>query len=383
MFIHPLFFCETNDMKKLSTLFFCFLSFNLLAQRAKQDPLNIVIVTIDGIRWQEVFTGADKKIINDREFVADRDLLKAMYWAADATERRSKLMPFMWSVLANKGQIYGNRNYNNHVDVANRYKFSYPGYNEIFTGYTDKKFVPNTMVKNENTNVLEYLNQQAGYKGKVVAFSSWDVFPYILNEDRCGFPVNSGYESSLALTDREVNDRIDSVQAGIEEKSNTRLDALTYVNAKEYIKDKHPKVALVSFGEADHAAHLGHYDAYLQSMSNVDRMIADLWFFIQTDNYYKNNTILLVTTDHGRGRKNRSWTDHLFFVGGSKEIWMAIIGPEIAPLGEIKDSKTIYQKQIAATISDLLGIEFKSDNEIGSAIDISTNNTAPAITKAP
>ena len=60
-----------------------------------------------------------------------------LYWSDDEKERRQKLMPFFWSVLAKKGQLFGNRQYNNKVNTANIYTFSYPGYNEIFTGNTD------------------------------------------------------------------------------------------------------------------------------------------------------------------------------------------------------------------------------------------------------
>ena len=41
--------------------------------------------------------------------------------------------------------------------------------------------------------MLEYLNSRSAFRGKVVAFTSWDVFPFILNEERSGLLVNSGY----------------------------------------------------------------------------------------------------------------------------------------------------------------------------------------------
>src|SRR6266705_3224211 len=71
---------------------------------------NLFIITIDGFRWQEVFTGADSALISDGEFCPDTSTMKMMYWASDPKERRKKLMPFFWNVLAAKGQIYGNRN---------------------------------------------------------------------------------------------------------------------------------------------------------------------------------------------------------------------------------------------------------------------------------
>jgi hypothetical protein len=326
-------------------------------------PSNLIIVTIDGIRWQELFQGANDAILNEGSYVADEGMIRSMFWDADTFKRRKMLMPFFWNVIAAKGQLYGNRAYGNEMDVTNNYKFSYPGYNEIFTGYPDPKFVPNTQVLNKNTNVLEFLNQQPGYHDSVVAFTSWNVFPFILNEDRSKIPVNSGYEN-IPENDSEAV-AINRLQQSYPHDAHTRTDELTYLCAKKYLDEHHPKVALISFGEADEFAHHKQYDQYLQSINQADRMIAALWYYIQTDAVYKNNTTLIITTDHGRGFKTNTWCDHLFFIKGSKEIWMAALGPDIQPLGEVKTQQTFYQKQLAATIADLLGFTFTSEREVG------------------
>jgi hypothetical protein len=340
----------------------------LSAQTATRTE-HVFIITIDGLRWQEIFKGADERILHDRSYVDDAGLLKEMYWDADTAQRRKKLLPFFWNVIARKGQLYGNRMYGNKMNVANRYKFSYPGYNEIFTGYADARFVPNTPVVNKNTNVLEFLNREQGYEGKVVAFTSWDVFPYILNEKRSGLMVNSGYEPLPGVTDTgNLCHLINTFQDGMKDKGNTRFDELTYLSAREYIQQHHPRVALIGLGEADEFAHHGKYDKYLQSAANADRMIAELWYYVQTDPFYKDKTTFIITTDHGRGRRPDNWTDHLFLVKGSKEIWMAVLGPDILPLGEIKTEQVLYQKQIAATIAWVLGKQFSCEHRVSDNI---------------
>ncbi len=153
---------------------------------------NIFIITTDGFRWQEVFNGADSLLIRDTAFVKDTTLIRQLYWCSNKEERRKKLMPFFWNVIAENGRLSGNREYGNDVNVSNLYKISYPGYNEILTGYADKRFIPNLAVANKNINVLEYLNTKQGYEGKVAAFSSWDIMPYIINEKESHVPVNSG-----------------------------------------------------------------------------------------------------------------------------------------------------------------------------------------------
>ncbi|BAV04814.1 Metalloenzyme superfamily protein [Filimonas lacunae] len=325
---------------------------------------NIFIITTDGFRWQEVFNGADSIIISDNDYVQDTALTHQMYWASTPEARREKLMPFFWNVIARQGQLYGNRAWNNQVNVKNFYKISYPGYNEIFTGYADPRFNPNSPIANRNINVLEYINQQDAYKGQVVAFSSWNIMPYILNETRSHVPVNAGYENLEEDTD-STNILINQVQNQVAHKNNTRHDLLTYASAREYITQHHPKVVFLSLGETDEHAHHGEYDLYLQKANDVDHMIASLWYQVQTDPFYKNNTTFIITTDHGRGRNNNNWKTHGFWIKGSGETWIALLGAGITPSGEMKTPQQLWQKQIAATIAQLTGVSFQTRHSTG------------------
>ncbi|MES2003480.1 MAG: alkaline phosphatase family protein [Bacteroidota bacterium] len=330
---------------------------------------NVFIITTDGFRWQEVFKGADPVLIGDTRCVSDTALLRQQYWDDDIEKRRSRLLPFFWNVIARQGQLFGNRDFANDVNVANLYKISYPGYSEIFTGFADRKFIPNLSIRNRNENVLDYLNEQPEYNGQVAAFSSWNVLPYILNEKRNGIPVNSGYEM-LEEDPDSVNTLINQVQKNVVHKTNTRHDMLTYASAKTYIEQKHPRVLFLGLGETDEYAHKGEYDHYLQKAHQVDEMIAELWYYVQTDPFYKNNTTFIITTDHGRGRRPGNWNTHGFWISGSGETWMALLGPGIVPEGEIKGKQQLYQSQIAATVSKLLGEHFTSNHSVNAPIPL-------------
>lgn len=328
---------------------------------------HIFIITTDGFRWQEVFSGADSAMINDGSLVGDPALMKQLYWDSTADLRRKRLMPFFWNVIAREGQLYGNRPLGSKVDMSNAYWISYPGYNELLTGYPDPVFIPNLAINNRNENVLEFLNGMPKYKGKVVAFGSWRVFPYILNQKRSHVPVNGGYERIEDETDT-TDQVINRVQDEAMHKTHTRYDRLTFAVAKEYIAKKHPSVVFLGFGETDESAHAGRYDLYLQEASEVDRMIAELWYFVQTDPEYKDHTTFIITTDHGRGDDAASWHTHGTFTKGSGETWMACIGAGIRPMGEMKQEEQIYGKQVAATVGQLLGEDFETDKPVGRAI---------------
>ena len=358
----------------MKTYVFCLSLFVYLAASGQNSlkTENVFIITTDGFRWQEVFTGADSNLINDKQFVEDAGLIKQMYWDSTAELRRKKLMPFFWNTIATQGQLFGNRFYRNKVNVRNIFKISYPGYNEMLTGYPDPVFIPNIPLPNRNTNILEWLDAHPEYSGRVAIFSSWNIFPQILNRKRNHLPINSGYRSDSL--DQLTNDSLlQEVQQDVDQKKNTRYDQLTFLTAREYIQKRLPRVVMINFGETDQFAHEAKYDQYLQQANNVDHMIAELWWLVQTHPFYKNKTSFIICTDHGRGRKSDRWFAHGILTRGSGESWLAVLGPDIAPLGEIKNEQQIFENQMASTIANMLGLEFETSANRGTPIGMRMN----------
>src|SRR5688572_27834466 len=69
---------------------------------------NLFFVMLDGVRWQEVFTGAEESLLNkERGGVANVKAIKDKFWRDSADQRRQALMPFLWNVIAKEGQLYG------------------------------------------------------------------------------------------------------------------------------------------------------------------------------------------------------------------------------------------------------------------------------------
>ena len=323
----------------------------------------LVIITLDGVRWQELYKGADPDLLTDTEYTADTSSINLMYGGETEELRRQRLMPFLWNVLSRKGQLYGNRDLHSRMNVSNIYSFSYPGYHEMFTGNTDLAISSNKKKHNPHINVLEYLDGQELFTGKVAAFTSWDVFPFILGRKRNKLTINSGYENmeeNGSATLAAVNEVQTDVITG---HAGTRKDQLTFITAREYMAKQQPSVVLLGLGEADEFAHSGRYDLYLQSLAKADQMIAELWNWIQSTPGYRNNTSILITTDHGRGSKHDQWTSHGTFIKGSSQTWMALMGPGIEPIGEIKNGKQLYQQQLASLMAGLVGEKF-GDNEL-------------------
>jgi hypothetical protein len=361
-------------MKKISILFFTLCIANVLIA---QHNNKVILITLDGFRWQELFGGADSVLINNKDITTDITEMKDSFWRETPIERRKALMPFMWTVVKEQGVLLGNRFYNNKMNLTNGMHFSYPGYNEILTGSADDEHInSNQKTNNPNISVLEIANQMPVYKGKVLVFGSWDVFPFILNEKRSALPINAGYRHSLSLhpTDKELYlNKIQDQTSG--RWPEVRFDVFTHNYALEAIKTQKPVIVFISYGETDDYAHDGSYDQYLKSAHRTDGYIGELWNYIQSDPFYKNQTTLLITTDHGRGDgliDNHSWRSHGKEIANSDQTWVIAIGNTIKANGEKTDSVQHYTSQIAATLAKIMDIPFdkiKADNNMNNLLE--------------
>lgn len=370
-------------MKKLSLLFLVLLtSSNLFAQSHRTQ--NIIVVTLDGFRWQELYRGADSALINSKYTDTKADVRKK-FWAESPQDRRKLLMPFFWSTIAKEGQLYGDRDLGNCDQVANQYHFSYPGYNEIFTGFPDVRVNSNNPVPDPNTNVFEFLDKQKGFEDKVAVFASWEAFPAIFNVARSGLKVNAGYTN---FEDAKADDRLKYLNE-MQHKAphylgDTRIDFMTYEFGKEYLKEYKPRVLYLAFDETDDMAHAGNYKMYLTQAHQEDAYLLELWQYIQTDPQYKNKTTLIITCDHGRGEVPLdAWRNHGAGVKNSEQTWFAVIGPDTPHEGIVTTQTTTYHKQLAQTIAKFLGYDFKNatDHEVAEAIETVMTKDKPGLGK--
>lgn len=322
------------------------------------NDTKVILITLDGYRWQELFTGADSLLVTNKEYVHDTTMLKNTFWRDTPQERREVLMPFVWNQVTKMGQIHGNRHLGSKVNLTNTMWFSYPGYNEILTGTADDENIrSNAKMENPNKTILELYNNTPEGKGKVAAFGSWDVFPFIINEGRSGIPVNAGF----GLATGKLNERekfLNELQGQIPSPwGSVRLDAFTHHYALEHMKKEHPKFVYISYGETDDFAHDGDYQAYLKSAHNTDTLIKQLWNFTQHDEFYKDQTVFLISTDHGRGTAPLdTWRSHGSKVEGADQVWFVVFGKNVRPLGEVKQQVQLYSNQIAPTIAKILGM---------------------------
>lgn len=331
------------------------------ASHAQRRTENVVLIVTDGVRWQDVFRGPERRLMSRTPGgVGDTAALIRDLWRDDPQQRRATLFPFLWSTVARQGVIYGNQDRGSIARITNRYRFSYPGYSELFTGFADDRINSNDYAPNPNTTVFEWFASQPGFRGKVGAVATWSAFRRILNEERAGIDVIDGWDEPFPgapARDAKRTTLNALYRTGVRLWPDVAFDAPMQLVAKEYIRSHGPRLLFVGYGETDEWAHARRYDLAMRSAHQVDAFVADLWSYMQGIKQYRGRTTFIITTDHGRGSGADDWTSHGENVDGAEDIWMAIIGPDTPPLGERLGGERVSQSQVAATIAALLGKE--------------------------
>jgi len=327
----------------------------------------VVLVTLDGVRIQEIFGGMDPVLMNAPEAdsgIYEPEVTKTRYWRDTPEARREALMPFFWKTLVPAGILLGDPARGSAVTVRNDQWFSYPGYSEILTGEPQPDVKSNDFVRYPHRTVLEYVRDELGLGyGDVVQIGSWDGFKYAASDKDGAFLMNGARdpfppEHSTPEIDYLVGLRKDVMQLW-EESSN---DVLSYRIAMAYLRNFKPRMMWLGLGQSDDWAHARRYDLVLDYLHLVDRELGELWQALQSMDDYRGKTTLVVTVDHGRGRTPADWAEHDAGLQGSQDIWIAVIGPDTPATGDAANVTGVTQSNIASTMLQALGLDWKDFN---------------------
>lgn len=328
------------------------------------NDTRVVLVMTDGLRWQEVFRGADESLLTKERFYSGRDVsaLREKYLGGTAEERRAKLMPFLWGTFIPQGQIYGDRDAGSDASVTNGFNFSYPGYNETLTGHGDPRVDSNDDKPNPNLTVLAWLSKQKGFQGSVAAFGAWHVIANVVNPANCfDCIVNAGYDPVAMSPMTRGMAMMNAVRANSPRVwEDEAYDAPVFESAMEYVRVKKPRVLFLSLGDTDEWAHAGNYGEYVETIHRVDGYLKRLWDQLQSMPEYKGKTTMIFMVDHGRGSAPEEWKSHGEKVQESKYIFMGFTGRGVPAMGVEKNVGPVTQSQAAATLAKYLGMDWNA-----------------------
>jgi Type I phosphodiesterase / nucleotide pyrophosphatase len=323
---------------------------------------HVVLIVSDGLRWQEIFTGAEEDLLNENaggSWLGEPELRKR-YWRASPAERRAALFPFLWGTVAKQGQLFGNQTVGSVAHVTNGKAFSYPGYNEMTTGFPNDAIDSNEFGPNPTPTVFEWLNKFDEFRGRVAVYGTWNVYDNIFNKQRSGLVMQTGWTPPPK---KEHDTSRDALLRRLYETS-TQFDeedvedSLLQVPLLDYVKSAKPRVLFVGYGETDNWAHQGRYDLVLDSAHRMDGFVKELWDTMQAMPEYRGTTTFIITCDHGRGSGLTEWKEHGVEEKGSENVWIAVIGPDTPALGERRNVGPVTQAQIAATLAAFVGKDY-------------------------
>lgn len=286
----------------------------LLPRSPPADTL--VLVTIDGVRWQEVFLGVDPKRASEAEVVG-----------------ASELLPNLRSFF-DEGAVLGDPRIGSRMAASGPRYVSLPGYVEMLTGGRGG-CADNDCIPQSTWTIPEEISRRAG-GSSVAVFSSWDRIAAALPQS--GMVVRAG---------RAPKDAADpSPGCGA-----YRPDRSTTAEALSYLLQNRPRFLWVALGDTDEWAHRNDYAAYLRSLRLADAFVGELSATVAAMGN-GDRTAIFITTDHGR---DEDFANH----GGaaSADVWLMARGAGIQRRGSVATMEPRYLRDIAPTMAALIGSE--------------------------
>ncbi len=340
-----------------------------LREDANERGHNLILITVDGLRNEELFGGIDERVLGSVEhsgieYESESVRVRAAYAGSTPALSRSALMPFFWTQLVPNGVLLGNERIGGGVRVTNRELFSAPGYIEILTGEPHEDVVSNDLIRYPYPSFMEYAKDALGLGfTEVATIGSWEGFALLSSSRPDLFYTNTGVEELRPEYSTERMRWLDEIQHDIMSLwPEGRSDAITFGMSVEYLRNFKPRVLYIAFAETDDWAHQRRYDRYLDYIHLFDSYLERLWSLLQSMDEYRNNTTLIITTDHGRPHDPKAWVEHGAGMPGSEAIWIAIIGPGVPHRGEVAASIPVTQSDIAATALKVLGLDYRKFN---------------------
>ncbi len=339
------------------------------APSAPPAPRNVIFVLIDGLR--------------------ERELLGKATDDNGKPVRANELFPNL-TALRKSGLFFSRMNISNPVGV------SLPAYADIFAGRRQERILNNAPpaadFRSHYPTLLQTVKKDLhlGFDG-VALITAWTplcniaVQPPLAPADdfyrSCGFKNNAvpAPSSALPAPPGITNPPGPPIYFKPEVYSGSRADSDTYLEVLQEIPRRHPRLLVVHFVDADEEAHLQlrvqrrinqNYGIfhYHQALHASDYYIGRLWAMVQSDPFYRDNTYLFISTDHGRDDypEPDQWALHGHCVSdfgqhktcsGCSSIFTIVVGPGLGP----RVIKTPYDHtSLAPTIARLMGASLPS-----------------------
>jgi len=306
----------------------------------------VIIVAIDGVRWQDVFLGVEPELAEDQGL--DRDMRLPP----------ERLIPNIHQRVIGQGAAIGAPNCGAPMTVLNRDYVSLPGYLEMLTGQATHCTTNDCGATTIPTIAEAFRDELRVAPGRIGFISSWDRLERAAAADPRGIIVSAGrtrgHNHDLLRGSATLSELLDmgAVVGPFPGGGNYRPDAYTANLALHYLIEHRPRFLFVGLGDTDEWGHKDDYENYLQALRFADTFVGSLLTTLETMGPYGHGVTVIVTTDHGRAE---DFKDH----GGKPEaarVWLGAVGAGVPRAGLLTSPTERHLADLVPTIRALMGL---------------------------
>jgi Metalloenzyme superfamily len=247
---------------------------------------------------------------------------------------------------------------------------SLPGYREIFTGRRGGGCTTNECAPLEEPTLLDELRAELAPED-VAAIASWETLERAAAESPRAIAISTGRHGG-AGRDRlraspEAGARLDAGAAADPWPGHWdyRPDAETGALALAYLEARRPRFLYVGLGDTDELAHRGDRDGYLRALEHADALVGRIALALEALGYDRGETLLVVTSDHGRGA---SFRDHGRAEPESRRVWLIAAGARVPARGLVLDGPPRRLADVTPTLRVYLGLGADDSPRAGAPI---------------
>lgn len=301
-----------------------------LLQTNPYDQAAVVVIIIDGLRWEEGVGAEDQYFPHIWNDLRPMGTLLTNYNIVSPTATTSShtaMLTGRRSTVPNDGHI--RPVFPTFIEYYRDARMNY-----VEEAISEITSIPSGIFKPDSNSIAEVNNLVNGamdFPPENTALYLGKDLIYSLDQSSCGrYP-----EDDVFLTDRMRD-----------------IEVTDYFRAK--IPDVRPNMVFINLGDVDEAGHEVQWHYYVDSIRWADRHVWTMWEALQAESRYRDRTYFIITTDHGRHIPDRGgFPHHGCFCEGCRHSFMLLIGPGIRR-GIVSDQPH-NETELAPTIGHALG----------------------------